>query len=421
MGGHSVVRILLALSLTARRPAHEIAPMLADALPARSRFPRAVSYILFLLVFTLVGLEISLRITMNFGPSSFRFRQYDPVLGVSLIPGREGAHRRCYDGYVSINSWGMRDRERTLEKPRNVRRLAILGDSMLESVHVKPHETAAHLLERKLNTKGSSSFEVLNFAAGGYSTYQEYLRYKKDVRKFDPDVVALVFYSNDLEANLEETIRGVGFRFPTPYLRKTATGRFEAVAPKMPPFYDTTAWLIDNSAAFFFAYRAYHLFIGPRLFKTPKPKPPSWLTPETAHYRYLDPDDATAKQAWEVTEHVLDRLVQEVRRDGAELIILDWGYDLGTNPWWRPLAAESGKLPARFDPNYSSKWIEAYGKSRGIATFDLAHHIGDYVAAKKLKPPYLSFSCDQHFNPQGQRVLADRMFQALQETKLLAR
>lgn len=392
--------------------------MSAASHPARLRIAKLVRYLFFLAVFTLVGLELCLRFAMQFGPSSFRFRQYDPVLGVSLVPGREGVHRRCYDGYVSINSWGMRDRERALEKPDNVTRVALLGDSMIESVHVKPHETAAHLLEQKLNNQSGDSWEIMNFAAGGYSTYQEYLRYKQDVRKFKPDIVALVFYSNDLEANLEETVKSVGFRFPTPYLKKMPSGKFKAVPPRKPPYYDLTAWLTDHSATFFFAYRAYHLFAGPILFGTPQPELPSWLTPETAHYRYLDPDDPTSRKAWEVTEHVLDRLLQQVRADGAELMILDWGYDLGTNPWWAPLPNSRGQVPGSFDPYHSSKWIKRYGESRGVPTFDLAHHIGRYVAANQLKRPYLSFSCDQHFNPQGQQVLADRMFQAFRSSGL---
>jgi len=70
---------------------------------------------------------------------SSRFRQYDPVLGLSLIANTHVVHARgCFQGEVSVNRWGMRDRERSLEKDPGKFRIALVGDSLVEGVHVKP-------------------------------------------------------------------------------------------------------------------------------------------------------------------------------------------------------------------------------------------------------------------------------------------
>jgi len=169
----------------------------------------------------LLGLEAFARIFKYFGPSSFRFRQFDQQLGVSLVPGRQGVHRRCYDGYVYVNGHGMRDRERQTEKAEDIFRISVFSDSVLEAVHVKPEETALFLLEEKLSTAFEErNIEVLNFSVGGYSTYQEYLRYMKDGKVFKSDLVLIVFTDNDLQANLEDTVESVGNVYPTPYLKR---------------------------------------------------------------------------------------------------------------------------------------------------------------------------------------------------------
>jgi hypothetical protein len=79
------------------------------------------------------------------------FRQYDPDTGISLIPNVKVTHERgCFQGEVAINRWGMRDRDRSLERSPGVFRIALLGDSVIEGVHVRPDEVVNIRMEKLL-------------------------------------------------------------------------------------------------------------------------------------------------------------------------------------------------------------------------------------------------------------------------------
>jgi D-alanyl-lipoteichoic acid acyltransferase DltB (MBOAT superfamily) len=94
---------------------------------------------------------------------------------------------------VSINRWGMRDREYTLEKPPGTRRIALLGPSYVMGIGVSDEETFDAHLERRLNASAAhaAGYEVLNFGVGAYSLLQQMRMLEERVFAFDPDVVVI--------------------------------------------------------------------------------------------------------------------------------------------------------------------------------------------------------------------------------------
>jgi lysophospholipase L1-like esterase len=104
---------------------------------------------------------------------------------------------RLYDVENAINSFGMRDREVTLEKPSGVFRIALLGDSVVYGMGLEAEEMLSRQLEHALAGSQVGRFEVLNFAVPGYSTQQEIELYRSKVRAFEPDLVVLVYCLND--------------------------------------------------------------------------------------------------------------------------------------------------------------------------------------------------------------------------------
>jgi lysophospholipase L1-like esterase len=102
---------------------------------------------------------------------------------------------------VSINSHGHRDREYTVEKPADVYRIVILGDSTTFGWGVPEEQTVAKILERRLNEDPARRrrFEVLNAGVGNYDTVQEYTHYLTFDRAFHPDLVVLEYFINDAE------------------------------------------------------------------------------------------------------------------------------------------------------------------------------------------------------------------------------
>lgn len=107
-----------------------------------------------------------------------------------------------YQGYrVITNSSGFRGREYSIQKPENVYRIVLLGDSVAFGRHLDANDTLAVKLEDLLNREcPHKTFEVLNFAVEGYNTQQELEVLKEKALLFNPDLLILNYCLNDPEA-----------------------------------------------------------------------------------------------------------------------------------------------------------------------------------------------------------------------------
>ena len=59
-------------------------------------------------------------------------RSTNPILGFELKPNYRHANPDYVDTYERTNTHGQRDRERSLQKPAGVRRVVLLGDSIVD-------------------------------------------------------------------------------------------------------------------------------------------------------------------------------------------------------------------------------------------------------------------------------------------------
>ena len=113
--------------------------------------------------------------------------------------------------YVAVkqNGHGHRGRDHGSVKATGKSRILILGDSFTEGVHVKEDELFSSRLEAM-----NPDLEAMNAGVGGYGTVQEYLYLVREGLAFDPDLVLLMFYENDLSDNCLSYYPGFG---PRPY------------------------------------------------------------------------------------------------------------------------------------------------------------------------------------------------------------
>lgn len=103
-----------------------------------------------------------------------------------------------FTSHILVNYEGFSDVNHNLNKDPNIVRIVVLGDSFTEAWQVDFYKSFPRLLEKSLN-----NVEVLNFGVSSFGTDQEYLTYKHYARKYDPDIVIVVFSNNDVRDNYE--------------------------------------------------------------------------------------------------------------------------------------------------------------------------------------------------------------------------
>lgn len=192
----------------------------------RKRWLLRIALLLGSLVVAAILADITVRI-FGLGPLTYEPRRYEPDGRVpfSQIPNgpityQPGAKfASIYDPRVSapytggrveysINSYGFRGHEISIEKRPGVTRIACLGDSFIFGEGVREESVWPRNLEAMLNDEvlrkehgfvkpPDTSYEVLNCGVQGHGTIDEFLYYRLHVSQFKPDIVILGFFLND--------------------------------------------------------------------------------------------------------------------------------------------------------------------------------------------------------------------------------
>lgn len=359
--------------------------------------------------------ELVLRVLPLGKYRSAPFRQYDPQIGEALIPNKHLIHSRgCFQGEVSINRWGMRDRDRALEKPPGEFRIAMIGDSAVEAVQVKPDEVVNIRMEKWLRDQGHRNIEVLSFGVGGIGTTQELLLYEQKTRLFHPDLVLLMFSNNDVFNNsstLQPKVYGIHDWY-APYYVLSPDGKLVFKPVERRRFNRLSSYFEAHSVLFYYLERTWAQF-EPPLYK--------WQGLPLFYATYSeDPADDEWKQAWQVTRKVLELMRDTVTADGAEFLVLPWPDFTEIDPDWRQrMIARYGHVPSSFNPYEPEQRLQQIADSAHIPLAFFTPYMQAYRDRHHLQWPYFSFTCDPHFGALGHQVSAEAIAQKLQELDLL--
>ncbi len=147
-------------------------------------------------VVVLVGtMEIVLRVA---GYGNVETYEPDQDLIWRLKPNQD-TYTKFGQRPVHINSFGLRDREFSVEKSPNVCRILILGNSCTYGWGVFQDSTYPKILEQELNSRGLSDkvYEVINGGVIGYSVAQELEYLKRDGLAWKPDWVLVSHTFNE--------------------------------------------------------------------------------------------------------------------------------------------------------------------------------------------------------------------------------
>ncbi len=151
-----------------------------------------MAYALLLAVVTVGGLELI---------STFLTPRW-PAFELRPLEASTGAIRqirtlaKAPQSIPFYNSWGLKDRERAIDKPPGIRfRSVVVGDSFVEGVFAVPPVTED--IEEDWADSGMSDMEAVNLGISATGPPQYYYRIKRIALKLHPDVVLLVFYAGN--------------------------------------------------------------------------------------------------------------------------------------------------------------------------------------------------------------------------------
>lgn len=404
----------------------------------KDKSKRALRKKLLLLLFgLLMGLFMSEVFLRVIGYSYPIFYTTDYYRGFSLRPGMAGHYQREGESEVRINSDGLRDREHSLTKPADTVRIALLGDSFSEAMHVPMEQTFWSLLERKLEECKlfpGKRVEVINFGVSGYGTAQELMTLRQKVWDYSPDIVMLAFTTfNDVYDNS----RALSKTEEVPYfIYRNGELVYDASFRDSPRYRQRDSQLSRFGRWFHDHLRIVQLihyvqFTAKlrltdwrnrrRLAAAPTPaqtmpsgKPKAPLTADDIgidNMIYLEPHDENWKEAWRVTEGLILKIRDEVNQKGSKFVLVPLSNAIQVYP--DQSVRQNFKnylgISTMFYPNLRLKALAA---RENIDFLDLAEPMQTYADQNHV---FLhGFGNDLgngHWNANGHRVAAELIAQ----------
>jgi len=363
------------------------------------------------------------------------FFVFDHDRGVALKPFAEGWWNEEGGNYERINSQGFHDREHSLSKPPGTIRIAVLGDSYAEALHVPMESAFWAEAERKLQSCSGLSgrkVEVLNFGVSGYGTAQELITLRSRVWAYSPDIVLLAFTTgNDLNDNLKQLSSD-----PTRPYFVLKDGQLVLDRSTLDALENSRRFRLHHSAIFrpvdwltqhlrtvqflIYAARAFAASTKsqakPQSVKVSNQSPTKDSSPGTKKPPaelgldggvYFEPSDENWKEAWRVTEALITQMNEETKSQGAKfyVVTLSSTVQVSPEPGHDAWIVKSWGLNNLFYPDYR---ILALGQREGFSVMNLAPMLEKYAQERKV---YLHGSGKQlgsgHWNQEGHRAAGD--------------
>lgn len=353
-------------------------------------------------------------------------------MGCYRIDERFGFHHTpgaglCYtlEGFSRgrFNSKGLRDVERAYEKPADVTRILVLGDSFVEALQVSLTEAFCQRLEQRLNAPegGGRRHEVINTGVQGWGTAQQFLYLKDEGMKYDPDVVILAFFANDITTNtyeLESLLFTERSARQRPYLVKrdgrlvvdrSAFDAFLAEEAKQRSLWRRMGEL--RTAAVL--SKAFARFRKPRATAA-SPPPDPILTKALVYYAR----ERQAKQQWRhaqaVTRAIFANMKALCDERAVRLIVTNLPGGISYRPEAFVRKAYGDILKGyTFDQNWANDFCRGAAASLGIEFVDLLPAFRAYADKDALDFHSRGSQMECHYAPAGHALVARELFRHL--------
>jgi hypothetical protein len=267
--------------------------------------------------------------------------------------------------YAVHNSHGYRDKEHSFEKPENVFRILVLGDSQTFGHGIKKIENTWHKKLEVLMNQGTEKnrFEIISLAGEGWNTDTQLYELFKAGFNYNPDLILLGFYHNDIFASID----------------------FQCDSADIPLFPGSKSiqFLRNSSKLFKFVE-----FRVNRLLEEMGRKP-----------KFTDCINKRFESGWPINETFLDTILLSARMKNVSFMIT-----------MIPLIH---KLGEDYPLLKSHALLKKYCADRGIEYLDLYENGFMGLNAEKL----IISRSDRHLNEKGSEIVAQTLYKKLNPLK----
>ncbi len=295
---------------------------------------------------------------------------------------------------IRNNSFGFNDRERAIENREGRFRIVVLGDSYVAALQVPQGRSFSAVLEEMLN-EVDDRFEVIPLAEHGIGQEEEAKILEEFGLRFGPDLVILLFVTNDLHDNDQRLKEDFG-----KYVRNWHP------LPHPPRALFFPNLLIDRllTARLHTLLARYGYLIDDKL-RTETIRPDFWA--------FINPPPPKIRDAMKKTEGLLDSIVEKCRSYGAHFLLVMKPQLLTRESFLR---SHPGLWKLDLDINSLTRWLREYSESRSVSYLDPEPYIRAHLDAGG-EP--ISWKHDGHWNEIGHRLAAEAIYKYLVESDLL--
>jgi hypothetical protein len=334
-----------------------------------------------------------------------------------------------YDVTVQYNGLGFRGPDISYDKPDDVYRIMLIGDSYVEALQVDYKSTIyARLSEmlKNVRTPDGKRIEVFGVGVTGWGTLQEYLYYHNEGYRFHPDLIVDFFVINDVADNNPTQFynyRDLDFMIDDDRVRAIKTDE-QGLAPEQSALHVNPgkrwldalpAWLQNTAAA-----GLMRLLVDPPRLVVPLQGELTRVHPQ--NYIYVaQPEIAGYREGWLRTQQAYEIWDKEARANGSQLIVVQVDISLAkiielstyfadqTQGWVWDADLPTKKLAAILQPLgvpliQTRDAYKAYADSIGKPVFDT-----------------LFYPQDWHWNATGHEVTAELLAKTLRDMGIVAK
>jgi len=363
------------------------------------------------ILFAVFLAEIGLRLG---GIAYPEFNRLDRTLGWSPRPNTEGFHAIEGRTWMRINAAGFRDIDHKIEKPKNVYRIAILGDSFAEGREVPLEKVFWKIMEKRLQSCRTASidkFEVLGFAVNGYGTAQQLIVLRNHVWRYQPDAILLAFFTgNDVWNNSADLDR-----HPDRPYYELKNGNLILKNEKLnSETFKSKKFLTDLKHGIYNQLRT--LQVARQSYKIIRYSKKNQQLPLAEQLSagldngiYRPPTSPAWQKAWAVTERLVKQINTDAQQRGK---VSFWLSSLSTPAQVYPEAQVRRAFATELGvPNlaYPEIRLAEFAKSHNIPFFPLAHPLQEFAETQGIRLHGTQSFAGGHWNEIGHQQAGIRL------------